>query len=1297
MEQINKHFRGKIDNRYTVIAHLGDGGMGFVFKAIEDDLERVVALKMLHESLLSDAESLSRFQRESRLLSSLSHKNVLTFYRFGVWNEVYPFIAMEYFEGRTLKSVISNEPMQPSRVLKIALQIASAVSYLHSSGVVHRDLTSNNVMVADEPEADFVKLLDFGLAKLLTPDASEQRLTKTGILLGSVSYMSPEQASGKVADNRSDIYSFGCILFEMLTGRLPFEADNPIGLMHKHVHEPAPTIGTFMPSHSVSYGLEKIVMRCLEKMPENRFQSAQELLESLTHEGSLSPSSSRKIPRGTLSKAKIAVAVLFVFFGVFLFERVWRTHPYLTEQQNLEKVLLSVNSLSPRDAMSLLENSLNSDIMRKEKSLLKARAVSKLASLELAYGDKKKARQDAERALVLLANVARSKQNMKNAESDLQFSESVSSITQILCAVPSDKRKPPTQLILAMEELRSTFDQKHMPGIAAQLSFCQLSFVLRGKRGDTAVQSILEHLNHHLLQFNPAGSEKTQFVLDSFAKQTAVLCTKADLSELSKRHILHCMLRCVEKWLVLASSENAELLLHEILPEPRKHGQELAILSSIYGNRIDLFRHDFSSVRNKVIDNLLALQNGIHSEFVCSATVEQLISVLVSCSYDDRALPAMEKLYQRSEDLPLDMKVWIANGLAKLYMLKGQYEKANNVLSVYVLSPKFAHSLRTTMYIDYLDNLINLRQTDKAKNIFHVIALANELQLSNPFFFKESHSLVSSLKLRLALVKEDPQEARDMLTELLLDDENDHFAIIDWNSEFLQLKRLTKRQEYEKILAPIVEHRLNYLTKLAPHDLFEQLGMLFGNVRLTAGTAFAGKLAKAELKAARACGNADKIMLANAHLGDVLTEEDRGFERSADLYLSAANLSSLPPARDDLIFRILAVYVYKGDFKSAKDYLEKIQSSTLNEYRKIYIQSLKRTVSILACDSAAELAACDQHIALTKNFPLEHFTAELNVVGTKLALNKDCSADLAELNRELNQLSPMGEVAFNCAIRFAELNAVVKCREAAAHGLSLSQRELSREFLSAYYKSFVENFCGVVDRSISNSELDRAYRLQQFCQENASIYLAQRTLSNLSLKEISPPGLFKSRAFVLMANSYARMENPDKAEEFYESAYRISSYSPEYNSIIEYLQRLSKRDPRAAFPIAEQASSESANLGVARSALLTLAADLAATKKQMTLAKQYYDWSLVEDLIYDQLQNRHILIYRFAKMSIISREERNYIAAEKYSRICFSLLLREGIPNSDTWKGVIESHCLNLHLLGKDKEAQELKAKYFIN
>jgi serine/threonine-protein kinase len=249
-----------IDGRYKVLTRLGSGGMADVYCAEDQQLGRKVALKLLHRRFAEDAEFVERFRREASAAAGLQHPNVVGVYDRGEWDGTY-YIAMEYLPGRSLKDVIRQEaPLDPVRAIDITVQILKAARFAHRKGIVHRDLKPHNVMMDDE---DRVKVTDFGIAR-----AGASDMTETGSIMGTAQYLSPEQAQGHAVSQSSDLYAVGVILFELLTGHVPFDAESAVTIALKHVSEPPPAPSMFDPS--VPPALEAVVLWALEKDPAAR-------------------------------------------------------------------------------------------------------------------------------------------------------------------------------------------------------------------------------------------------------------------------------------------------------------------------------------------------------------------------------------------------------------------------------------------------------------------------------------------------------------------------------------------------------------------------------------------------------------------------------------------------------------------------------------------------------------------------------------------------------------------------------------------------------------------------------------------------------------------------------------------------------------------------------------------------------------------------------------------------------------------------------------------------------------------
>lgn len=262
----------KINDRYEIVKTIGEGGMANVYLAYDTILDRNVAVKVLRGDLANDEKFVRRFQREALSASSLSHPNIVEVYDVGEDDGKY-YIVMEYIEGKHLKTILKKRgKLTVTEVVDIMLQITEGMAHAHDSYIIHRDIKPQNIMILDN---GVVKITDFGIATAL----NSTQLTQTNSVMGTVHYLPPEQANGKGATIRSDVYSMGILMYELLCGKLPFRGDNAVEIALKHLKEPVPPIREEMPD--IPQSIENIIIKATAKNPKNRYSDAREMNEDL--------------------------------------------------------------------------------------------------------------------------------------------------------------------------------------------------------------------------------------------------------------------------------------------------------------------------------------------------------------------------------------------------------------------------------------------------------------------------------------------------------------------------------------------------------------------------------------------------------------------------------------------------------------------------------------------------------------------------------------------------------------------------------------------------------------------------------------------------------------------------------------------------------------------------------------------------------------------------------------------------------------------------------------------------------
>ena len=283
-------------DQFRIEERIGAGGMGTVYRARQTTLGRDVAIKILNPDLATNSDAIRRFQREARISTSIDHPNVVRVSLFGQLPDGSLYIVMELLRGRTLADLMRNDgPLPVHRALHIAAQVCDGVGEAHAQGVVHRDVKPENVfLVTKGRDHDFVKVLDFGIARVVDPGAEQTSHTATGLVFGTARYISPEGAAGEPTDARSDVYSLGVLTYQLLCGETPFEANTPVTMLMKHIHEPPPHIKSRRHGAQVPDAIADVVMRSLAKNPDARYEDA-------THFG--------EVLRGAAARAGLDVRV----------------------------------------------------------------------------------------------------------------------------------------------------------------------------------------------------------------------------------------------------------------------------------------------------------------------------------------------------------------------------------------------------------------------------------------------------------------------------------------------------------------------------------------------------------------------------------------------------------------------------------------------------------------------------------------------------------------------------------------------------------------------------------------------------------------------------------------------------------------------------------------------------------------------------------------------------------------------------------------------------------------------------
>jgi serine/threonine-protein kinase len=272
----------QIFGQYTIVRKLGEGGMGAVYQARQEAIDQDIAIKVLLSEAARSPEIVQRFHREAKVISMLSHPNIIRVFIFGRTEEGLLYLAMEFVNGRELREDLRGQPMDELRAIRIMKQACSALAEAHDLGIIHRDLKPDNILLTKfRGDNDFVKILDFGIAKITeNEDSNQAKLTQAGIVYGTPEYLSPEQAQALKLDRRTDIYSLGVMLYEMMTGQVPFMADSPVKILTKHVFE-EPRRPNEIAGGRIAPTMENIILKAMKKDPKERFDNALDMFRAL--------------------------------------------------------------------------------------------------------------------------------------------------------------------------------------------------------------------------------------------------------------------------------------------------------------------------------------------------------------------------------------------------------------------------------------------------------------------------------------------------------------------------------------------------------------------------------------------------------------------------------------------------------------------------------------------------------------------------------------------------------------------------------------------------------------------------------------------------------------------------------------------------------------------------------------------------------------------------------------------------------------------------------------------------------
>jgi serine/threonine protein kinase len=394
--------------RYQIVEEIGSGGMGRVYKALDQELNRIVALKMLKPEISSHPNIIKRFKKEIKLASQITHRHVCRIHDLGEAEGI-KFISMQYIEGQDLKDFIKQAgTLTVEKAVNITQQVCAALQAAHDEGVIHRDLKPQNIMIDKKGNA---YVMDFGIARSL----ETEEMTIPGAIISTPHYMSPEQAEGKKADARSDIYSLGCIMYEMLTGKLPFEADTSVALLHKHLKETPKPPSRLNPQ--ISPTLDKIIFKCMEKEPEKRYQKADEIIKAMDEaKPEFMPAEK---PAKIRWKLYVPIAAIILIIAaitlIFLIRKEKQPAPLIQTEWKNSIAVLPFEDLSPKKDQEYFCDGMTEEIIGKLSKLGELKVIARTSVMRFKDTEKdiKDIGQELGVVTILEGSVRKEKENIR--------------------------------------------------------------------------------------------------------------------------------------------------------------------------------------------------------------------------------------------------------------------------------------------------------------------------------------------------------------------------------------------------------------------------------------------------------------------------------------------------------------------------------------------------------------------------------------------------------------------------------------------------------------------------------------------------------------------------------------------------------------------------------------------------------------------------------------------------------------------------------------------------------------------